>query len=249
MIVRKSFFRLFLIFIFWTINLYSFNLDELTAKLDVDRANRLFKNGNYESAITLYEKALSKVTNSPQIYYNMGTTMASVGEMDTAIQLFDMAKNNFNEKTSKSIKHSTYYNSGIAKIENEDYQGAIDELIDALVHNPKDENSKRALEYARKKLEEQKNNSGPPSQNSPDEQEGGEGDGGNSEDNSDNNNQNDEDNKSDNSDNNSNDENENNERENEKSDIDRLLESLRQYRKDKDNEEQYYGGGRIDKDW
>ncbi len=175
--------------------------------------------------------------------------MASVGEMDTAIQLFDMAKNNFNEKTSKSIKHSTYYNSGIAKIENEDYQGAIDELIDALVHNPKDENSKRALEYARKKLEEQKNNSGPSSQNSPDEQEGGEGDGGNSEDNSDNNNQNDEDNKSDNSDNNSNDENENNERENEKSDIDRLLESLRQYRKDKDNEEQYYGGGRIDKDW
>ena len=245
----KSFFRLFLIFIFWTINLYSFSLDELTAKLDVDRANRLFKNGNYESAITLYEKALSKVTNSPQIYYNMGTTMASVGEMDTAIQLFDMAKNNFNEKTSKSIKHSTYYNSGIAKIENEDYQGAIDELIDALVHNPKDENSKRALEYARKKLEEQKNNSGPSSQNSPDEQEGGEGEGGNSEDNSDNNNQNDEDNKSDNSDNNSNDENENNERENEKSDIDRLLESLRQYRKDKDNEEQYYGGGRIDKDW
>ena len=65
MIIRKK--LLFILFIFWTINLYSFNLDELTAKLDVDRANRLFKNGNYESAITLYEKALSKVTNSPQI--------------------------------------------------------------------------------------------------------------------------------------------------------------------------------------
>ena len=237
MIIRK----IFISFIFLTINLYSFSLDELTAKLDVDRANRLFRSGNYESAITLYEKALSKVTNSPQIYYNMGTTMASVGEMDTAIQLFDMAKNNFNEKTSKSMKHSTYYNSGIAKIENEDYQGAINELIDALVHNPKDENSKRALEYAKKKLEEQKNNSGDSSQNSSDEQDGGEGAGGNSEDNSDNNNR---DNQS-----SQNNENENNDRENEKSDIDRLLESLRQYRKDKDNEEQYYGGGRIDKDW
>ena len=237
MIIRK----IFISFIFLTINLYSFSLDELTAKLDVDRANRLFRSGNYESAITLYEKALSKVTNSPQIYYNMGTTMASVGEMDTAIQLFDMAKNNFNEKTSKSMKHSTYYNSGIAKIENEDYQGAINELIDALVHNPKDENSKRALEYAKKKLEEQKNNSGDSSQNSPDEQDGGEGAGGNSENNSDNNNR---DNQS-----SQNNESENNDRENEKSDIDRLLESLRQYRKDKDNEEQYYGGGRIDKDW
>ena len=237
MIIRK----IFISFIFLTINLYSFSLDELTAKLDVDRANRLFRSGNYESAITLYEKALRKVTNSPQIYYNMGTTMASVGEMDTAIQLFDMAKNNFNEKTSKSMKHSTYYNSGIAKIENEDYQGAINELIDALVHNPKDENSKRALEYAKKKLEEQKNNSGDSSQNSSDEQDGGEGAGGNSEDNSDNNNR---DNQS-----SQNNESENNDRENEKSDIDRLLESLRQYRKDKDNEEQYYGGGRIDKDW
>ena len=237
----KRFFKLFLFFIIWAINLYSFSLDELTAKLDVDRANRLFRSGNYESAITLYEKALSKVTNSPQIYYNMGTTMASVGEMDTAIQLFDMAKNNFNDKTSKSMKHSIYYNSGIAKIENEDYQGAINELIDALVHNPKDENSKRALEYAKKKLEEQKNNSGDSSQNSPDEQDGGEGAGGNSEDNSDNNNR---DNQS-----SQNNESENNDRENEKSDIDRLLESLRQYRKDKDNEEQYYGGGRIDKDW
>ena len=237
MIIRK----IFISFIFLTINLYSFSLDELTAKSDVDKANRLFRSGNYESAITLYEKALSKVTNSPQIYYNMGTTMASVGEMDTAIQLFDMAKNNFNEKTSESMKHSTYYNSGVAKIENEDYQGAINELIDALVHNPKDENSKRALEYAKKKLEEQKNNSGDSSQNSPDEQDGGEGAGGNSEDNSDNNNR---DNQS-----SQNNESENNDRENEKSDIDRLLESLRQYRKDKDNEEQYYGGGRIDKDW
>ena len=238
--------KFLLLFLFFTANFYGFSLNEMTAKIDVDRANRLFKKGNYEDAITLYERALSKITNSTQIYYNMGTTMVSIGETDTAIQLFDMAKNNFNDKTSKSIKNSVYYNSGIAKIENEDYQGAIDELIDALVHNPKDENSKRALEYARKKLEEQKNNSGPSSQNSPDNQDGGEGDSGNSEDNSDNNNQN---NESDNSDNNSNDENENNERANEKSDIDRLLESLRQYRKDKNNEEQYYGGGRIDKDW
>lgn len=247
---RKNFFILFIFFIFWTVNLYSFSLNnfmgELTAKWDVDRANRLFKNGNYEGAISLYERALSKVTNSPQIYYDMGTTMASVGEMDTAIQLFDMAKNNFNEKTSKSMKSATYYNSGIAKIENEDYQGAIDELIESLVNNPKDENSKKALEYAKKRLEEQKNNSGPESQSSEDEQDGESDDNGNSEDNSENNNnQNNQNDSMDNEDSND----KADDRENDKSDIDRLLESLRQFRKDKDNEEQYYGGGRIDKDW
>lgn len=247
---RKNFFILFIFFIFWTVNLYSFSLNnfmgELTAKWDVDRANRLFKNGNYEGAISLYERALSKVTNSPQIYYDMGTTMASVGEMDTAIQLFDMAKNNFNEKTSKSMKSATYYNSGIAKIENEDYQGAIDEFIESLVNNPKDENSKKALEYAKKRLEEQKNNSGPESQSSEDEQDGESDNNGNSEDNSENNNnQNNQNDSMDNEDSND----KADDRENDKSDIDRLLESLRQFRKDKDNEEQYYGGGRIDKDW
>lgn len=242
---RRRIFILSIFFVFWTINLYSFSLNDLTAKLDVDRANRLFRSGNYEGAISLYEKALSKVTNSPQIYYNMGTTMASLGETETAIQLFDMAKNNFNEKTSKSIKNAIYYNSGIAKIENEDYQGAINELIESLVNNPKDENSKNALEYAKKRLREQKNNSGQESQNSEDEMDYENDNNGNSEDNSENNNENNQNDSMDNYD--SNDKTDN--RENDKSDIDRLLESLRQFRKDKDNEEQYYGGGRIDKDW
>lgn len=234
------------LFLFFTANFYGFSLNEMTAKIDVNRANRLFKKGNYEDAITLYERALSKITNSTQIYYNMGTTMVSIGETDTAIQLFDMAKNNFNDKTSKSIKNSVYYNSGIAKIENEDYQGAINELIESLVNNPKDENSKRALEYAKKKLEEQKNNSGSKSQNSPDEQEG-ESDNNEGSNNNSDNNQND--NKENNNSDNSNENDKNESEENSKSDIDRLLESLRQFRKDKNNEEQYYGGGRIDKDW
>ena len=238
--------KFLLLFLFFTANFYGFSLNEMTAKIDVDRANRLFKKGNYEDAITLYERALSKITNSTQIYYNMGTTMVSIGETDTAIQLFDMAKNNFNDKTSKSIKNSVYYNSGIAKIENEDYQGAINELIESLVNNPKDENSKRALEYAKKKLEEQKNNSGSKSQNSPDEQEG-ESDNNEGSNNNSDNNQND--NKENNNSDNSNENDKNESEENSKSDIDRLLESLRQFRKDKNNEEQYYGGGRIDKDW
>lgn len=234
-ILIKRNFIIFIFFIVFSANFYGFSLNELTAKLDVDKANRLFKKGNYEDAISLYERALSKVTNSPQIYYNMATAMTSIGETDTAIRLFEMAKNNFNDKTSKYIKNAAHYNLGIAKIENEDYEGAINELIESLVNNPKDENAKRALEYAKKKLEEQKNNSG--SQNSPQNKQNEPDDNENSG-NSENNNM----------DNNSND-NDSNYNNEEKSDIDRLLESLRQFRKDKDNEEQYYGGGRIDKDW
>ena len=274
-------------------NIYAFSFNELTAKLDVDRANRLMKKGNYDGAITLYERALSKVPNSPEIFYNMGTTMSSIGDVQSAVQLFDMAKKSVTEKTSKEMKSAIHYNSGITKIESEDYQGAIDELVESLVNTPNDENAKRALEYAQKKLEEQKknqqNNSGFNNQQSEDNQDGQSNNGGNSDnnqnnddsnnqnndnqnnqDNNDNqdnqnnqnssdnqdnqNNQNSNDNQNnqnsnDNNDNQNNNSQNNDEQDNTKSDIDRLLESLRQYRKDKDNDNQYYGGGRIDKDW
>ena len=284
---------LLLIFVSIT-NVYAFSLNELTAKLDVDKANRLMKKGDYDGAITLYEKALSKVPNSPEIFYNMGTTMSSIGDLNSAIQLFDMAKKNSTEKTSKEIKH---YNAGLTRIEGEDYQGAINELVESLVNAPNDNNAKRALEYAYKKLEEQKNqnNTGPSTQQDNKENQSGQSDNNNGnsgqndennnnqdnnqgdqnsqnnqnndqnnqdnqdnqnnqnssngEDNQNNNDNNNQDNNSNNNDDQDNNSNQNEDNQDSKSDIDRLLESLRQYRKDKDNGDQYYGGGRIDKDW
>ena len=278
----KKYKLIILFFIITSFNIYAFSFNELTAKLDVDRANRLMKKGNYEGAITLYEKALSKVPNSPEIFYNMGTTMSSIGDIESAVQLFDMAKKSVTENTSKKTRSAIHYNSGITKIEGQDYQGAIDELVESLVNTPDDENAKRALEYAQKKLEEQKknqqNNSGFNNQQSEDNQDGQSDNNGNSDENNqnnnDNNNQNQDNQNQDNQDNqdnqnqdnqnnngnndnqdnqnnnnqNNNDQN-NNDNEDSKSDIDRLLESLRQFRKDKDNGDQYYGGGRIDKDW
>ncbi|ASJ22213.1 tetratricopeptide repeat protein [Brachyspira hampsonii] len=287
---------LIIIFLFSFIsNIYAFSFNEFTAKLDVDRANRLMKKGDYDGAVTLYEKALSKVPNSPEIFYNMGTTMSSIGDMNSAVQLFDMAKKSFTDNTSKEMKSSVHYNAGLTRIEMKDYQGAINELVESLVNTPNDNNSKMALEYAQKKLEEQKqnNNTGPSSQQNQDQNQDGQSDNNNS--GSGNNDQNNQDNQNNdnqgnqNSDNQNNQDNQNNDNQqnqnnqnsngnndnqnnnggdnnqdnqnnnggdnnqndnqDSKSDIDRLLESLRQYRKDKDNGDQYYGGGRIDKDW
>ena len=274
--------KVLLLFLILFSSSYALSLNEFTAKIDVDRANRLLRKGDYDNAISLYEKALSKLPTSPEIYYNMGTTLSSMGDMESAVQAFDMAKKNFTEKTSKDIKSSTYYNAGISKIEMEDYAGAIEELIESLVNNPNDNNAKSALEYAKKKLEEQKKNSGESAQNNNDDNQEDANSNQNSQDNQDNNNnqnnngnnqdnneQNNQNNQNnDNQDNNQNNNGENNqnnnqdnqnnnngndngddEEKNTQTDIDRLLDSLRQYRKDKENDDQYYGGGRIDKDW
>ena len=272
--------KVLLLFLILFSSSYAFSLNEFTAKIDVDRANRLLRKGDYDNAISLYEKALSKLPTSPEIYYNMGTTLSSMGEMDSAVQAFDMAKKNFTEKTSKDIKSSTYYNAGISKIEMEDYAGAIEELIEALVNNPNDNNAKSALEYAKKKLEEQKKNSGESAQNNNNDNQDDANSNQNNQDNNnqnnqnnnnnqdnnqnnqdnqnndnqDNNNQNNngennQNNQNNNQDNNNNNDNGDDEEKNTQTDIDRLLDSLRQYRKDKENDDQYYGGGRIDKDW
>lgn len=281
--------KVLLLFLILFSSSYALSLNKFTAKIDVDRANRLLRKGDYDNAISLYEKALSKLPTSPEIYYNMGTTLSSMGEMDSAIQAFDMAKKNFTEKTPKDIKNSTYYNAGISKIEMEDYAGAIEELIEALVNKPDDNNAKSALEYAKKKLEEQKKNSGESAQNNNNDNQDNANSNQNSQDNQNNNNDNqnnNQDNNQENQDNqnnnnnqnndnqennnqNNNDNQENNNQENNhnnqnnnngndnrddedkntQTDIDRLLDSLRQYRKDKENDDQYYGGGRIDKDW
>ncbi|TXJ44678.1 tetratricopeptide repeat protein [Brachyspira pilosicoli] len=274
--------KVLLLFLILFSSSYALSLNEFTAKIDVDRANRLLRKGDYDNAISLYEKALSKLPTSPEIYYNMGTTLSSMGEMDSAIQAFDMAKKNFTEKTSKDMKNSTYYNAGISKIEMEDYAGAIEELIEALVNKPDDNNAKSALEYAKKKLEEQKKNSGESTQNNNNDNQDDANSNQNTQDNQDNNNnqnnngnnQNNQDNNQNNQDNQNNDNQDNNnqnndnqnnnqdnqnnnngndngddEEKNTQTDIDRLLDSLRQYRKDKENDDQYYGGGRIDKDW
>lgn len=241
----KNYFIVIILFLFNFYSLYSFSLDDFFSKIEVDKANRLFKKGDYDNAVKLYEKALSKVTNSSELYYNMATTMSFVGEREYANNLFEMSKSSINKKTSKKIKNSIYYNSGVNKILMEDYEGAIKDLVEALVNKPKDENSKRALEYAQKQLKDQKNNSGEKPENNDDnnnENNESNNESENSQDNNENNNL-DNENKEDNSSNKNSNNNENN------NDIDRLLESLRSLRKAKENTNQYYGGGRIDKDW
>ena len=108
--------KVLLVFLILFSSSYAFSLNEFTAKIDVDRANRLLRKGDYDNAISLYEKALSKLPTSPEIYYNMGTTLSSMGDMESAVQAFDMAKKNFTEKTSKDIKMERCMNFKISKM-------------------------------------------------------------------------------------------------------------------------------------
>lgn len=207
-------------------NLNASLIDEFKIKLKSDKALRMLELGNYDEAIKIYDEVLTINTNSAEIYHNMGLALASKGQKNIALDAFEMSKKSINDKTKDNIKHSIYYNSGITAIEAKNYQLAVDDLIEALYYNKKDDTSREALEYALKRLKKEQVRSGSDKQ----------------------------DNDSEENENNSEkkaraDNNEMDKEEIDKSDIERLLESLRGLRKNNPQKDEYYNGAKSEKDW
>ncbi len=129
--------------------------DDFIIKLKSDKASKMLLEGNYDEAEKLYREALNINTNSTEIYNNMGITLLSLGEKDTAIETFELAKKTLKKNTKNDVKNSVYYNSGIAKIEAKRYKESVLDLVNSLYYNPDDDKSREALEYARNKIDEE----------------------------------------------------------------------------------------------
>jgi len=129
--------------------------DDFIIKLKSDKASKMLLEGNYDEAIKLYREAININTNSTEIYNNMGITLSSLGENASAIETFDIAKKTLKKKTKNTVKSSVYYNSGVTRIEAKRYEDAILDLINSLYYNPDDDKAREALEYARKRIDEQ----------------------------------------------------------------------------------------------
>lgn len=251
--------KVFIIFIFISVSfLDAKTFDYLTSKLDVDKANRLYKKGDYESAIELYKKALSKNTNSYQIYNNLALSKYANGDKEEALQLFDIAKSMITTNDKKNEIADLYYNSGVLNAASQNYKKSIDDLIKSLTINSKDDRAREAIEYSRKRLKEEENKNKNDSKNNNENN----SDDNSNKDNSDKNNDNKDKNDSNNNNENDNKENKNNEdrdRENEDSkkntplrdrEIEELLNSLRNLRKDDDYKQERLGNGyNNEKDW
>lgn len=201
-------------------SLYSSVFDDFIIKLKSDKASKMLYQGNYEEAIKLYSEAIDINKNSTEVYNNMAITLSALGEKSEALETFGVTKKTFNEKTKNRVKSSVYYNSGVTAIETKRYKEAVGDLINSLYYNPDDDNAREALEYARKRIDEESGKR--PKSNEEDEDLGN---------------------------NNSSNESTGNKEEIDKSDIDKLLESLRRLRKESDNKEEYYNGESFEKDW
>jgi tetratricopeptide (TPR) repeat protein len=128
----------------------------LTTKAQTDKGfirhgNAEFKNGNFSEAEVNYRKSLDK-EYSPKAQFNLGDALYEQKNYEDAQKNFsEVAERN----VSKEIESDAYYNLGNTYMAQEKYAEAFDSYKKSLKSNPKNDDARYNLEYARWKMIQQ----------------------------------------------------------------------------------------------
>lgn len=137
---------------------------------DLERGNRLYREGRYAEAVEAYRRALAAGESSPELHYNLGTALLRLGRYDEAERSLRQALDGIEPE----VRHRSFYNLGnrfleAARANGEDgaelLESAVEAYKRALRLRPDDDDAKWNLELALREQEQQ-----PPSQDSQDQQ-------------------------------------------------------------------------------
>lgn len=130
----------------------------------VKKGNESFEQKKYDEALQFYKNAQVDAPESPELHYNIGSTLYKVRKYDDAINEFSKVTSPDEPLLEEKSNYNTgvvQYRSGIQEYNQKNYQKAIEWLgkciesnIAALKINPEDEDAKFNLEQARRKLKE-----------------------------------------------------------------------------------------------
>lgn len=138
---------------------------------DLERGNRLYREGRYEEAVAAYRGALEDGEGTPELHYNLGTALLALGRYSEAERHLQLALRDVDPE----LRRRTYYNLGNRHLraarENSDAQAQIQQLgaaIEAYKHAlrlaPDDVDAKWNLELAQRKRDEQEQQQPDPQQ-------------------------------------------------------------------------------------
>lgn len=134
----------------------------------VSRGNKLYTERKFVEAASLYEQALKENPSSASAMYNLGlstirqisnpkdTTTANAAKMDKARKALTQVAQRAKERPGLAAKAN--YNLGNLEFNSEQYQNAINYYKQALRIDPADENARKNLRIAQKKLQQQNQN-------------------------------------------------------------------------------------------
>src|SRR4051812_23060816 len=84
--IKKSF-GLIILFFFYSLGVNANSFD-----LTLDSANTAYSKGNYDKAITLYERILNNGLEAPELYFNLGNAYYKTNAVGLSILNYERAK-------------------------------------------------------------------------------------------------------------------------------------------------------------
>ncbi|MBR4837591.1 MAG: tetratricopeptide repeat protein, partial [Bacteroidales bacterium] len=114
----------------------------------IRHGNRNFKNGQYSEAEKDYKASLDKKYND-KAQFNLGDAYYQQKNYEEAARSFQSVAD---RNVPKNLEADAYYNLGNSMMEQQKYAEAFDAFKNCLKNNPKDEDARYNLEYARQKM-------------------------------------------------------------------------------------------------
>ena len=138
---------------------------------DLERGNRLYREGRYEEAVAAYRGALEDGEGTPELHYNLGTALLALGRYTEAERHLQLALRD----VDPALRHRAYYNLGNrylraarentdARAQTTQLDAAIEAYKRALRLAPSDAEAKWNLELAQRKRDEQQQQQSPQQQ-------------------------------------------------------------------------------------
>ena len=123
-----------------------------SALQNVRDGNGLYLENSFEEAISEYRKSLSAEEIPIEGFYNMGNSYYRQGKYEDATNYFKMAAERAEDNETKA---KAFHNLGNSLFKQQELEKCIESYKQALLHDPKDEESRYNLAYAQKLLQEQ----------------------------------------------------------------------------------------------
>lgn len=151
---------------------------------DLEKGNRLYREGKYEDAVAAYQRVVESGKASPQVHYNLGTALLALGRYQDADVHFQRAL----QGVEPELRERTFYNLGNRFLQDARANGDLrqqGELLDAAIEaykrtlriDPQDVDAKWNLEMAlRDREENEQQQQSMPQQQDQEQEESGESD-------------------------------------------------------------------------
>lgn len=118
----------------------------------IKEGNKLYEKGEFSEAEVRYRKAEEEKGDPFVSRFNLGTSLFRQNRFEEAASAFQQLPSTTEDKKQKA---AAYHNLGNSLMKMEKYKESVDAYKQALRHDPKDEDSKYNLSYARRMIQEQ----------------------------------------------------------------------------------------------